>query len=218
MQANLAARQLTPRGQLVDAGDVTADPLRTSRTGHGIALAGPAPADQRGQGPARTGLAAVNLVIAWGAKHAVCPQGQQRVVWTERPDRQGHATVRSACRTPVGAAGASRAEGTRAASAPRALRLREHDHDTALQAARAPPQPETCTQVYAHRAGLEGTMAQGTRRGDRRRSRASGWVKPRLLPLLIAAALTCMRVAAWLADLPRAQTRPSAFAALAAAS
>jgi hypothetical protein len=35
---------------------------------------------------------------------------------------------------------------------------------------------------------------------------------------LLAAAINFMRVAAWLAHIPRAQTRPSAFAALAAAS
>jgi hypothetical protein len=37
------------------------------------------------------------------------------------------------------------------------------------------------------------------------------------MQLLLAAALNCMRVAAWLAEIPRAQTRPSACAALAAA-
>jgi transposase len=218
MQANLAARQRTPREPLVDAGDVTADHRLRSRTAHGSALVGPAPADQRWQGPARNGCAAVHCVLDGEATHASCPQGQPRAVWTARPDRHGQATVRLACSTPGCAACARRAEGTRAASAPRALRLREHDHDTVLQAARAQQQTATFTQVYAHRAGLEGPMAQGTRRGDRRRSRDLGLVKTRLMHLLIAAALNVMRVAAGLADLPRAQTRPSAFAALAAAS
>jgi transposase len=217
IQANLAARQLTPREQPVDAGYVTSDHLLTSRTAHGIALVGPAPADQSWQGQARHGFAAVNFVIDWDAKHALCPQGQRSVVWTERPDRHGHATVRIAFSKPVCAACASRAECTRAASAPRALRLREHDHYTVLQAARAQQQTDTFKQVYAHRAGIEGTIAQGTRMGALRRSRYLGLVKTRLMHLLIAAALNFMRVAAWLADIPRAQTRPSAFAALAAA-
>jgi transposase len=106
---------------------------------------------------------------------------------------------------------------TRAASAPRALRSREHDHYTTLQAARARQQTEPFTQVYARRAGIEGTIAQGTRIGDLRRSRYIGLVKTRLMHLLLAAALNFMRVAAWLAESPRAQTQPSAFAALAAA-
>jgi hypothetical protein len=43
-------------------------------------------------------------------------------------------------------------------------------------------------------------------------------VKTRLMHRLLAAALTLMRGAAWLAEIPRAQTRPSTFAALAAAA
>jgi len=54
--------------------------------------------------------------------------------------------------------------------------------------------------------------------GDLRRSRYIGLVKSRLMHLLVATALNCVRVAAWLAEIPRAQTRPSAFAALAAAA
>jgi transposase len=218
MQANLAARRLTPREQLVDAGYVTSDHLLTSSTAHGIALRGPVPADQSWQGQAQNGFAAANFVIDWDAKHAICPQGQRSVVGRERPDRHGHATVRIAFSKPVCAACTSRAECTRAASAPRALRLREHDHYTALQAARARQQTAIFTQAYARRAGIEGTIAQGTRMGDLRRSRDLGLVKTRLMHLLIAAALNCMRVAAWLADTPRAQTRSSAVAALAAAS
>jgi transposase len=215
--ANLAARQLTPREQLVDAGDVTADHLLTSRTEHGIALVGPVPADHSWQGQARNGFAAANCVSDWDANDAICPQGQRSIVGMERPDRHGHATVRMAFSKPVRAACASRPECTRAASAPRARRLREHDHDTVLQAARVQQQTDTFKQVYAHRAGIEGTMAQGTRRGDRRRSRSIGWVKTRLMHLLIGAALNFMRVAAWLAEIPRAQTRPAAFTALVAA-
>jgi transposase len=218
IQANLATRQLTPGEQLVDSGYVTSDHLLTSRTAHGIDLIGPVAADQSWQGQAANGFAAAQFVIDWAAKHAICPQGQRSVVWMERPDRHGHATVRIAFSKPVCAACASRADCTRAATAPRALRIRERDHYTALQAARARQQTDTFKQVYARRAGIEGTIAQGTRLGDLRRSRYLGLVKTRLMHLLVATALNFMRVAAWLAEIPRAQTRPSAFAALAAAA
>ena len=135
----------------------------------------------------------------------------------ERPDRHGHATVRIAFSKPVCAACASRADCTRAATAPRALRIRARDHYTVLQTARARQQTDTFKKVYARRAGIEGTIAQGTRMGDLRRSRYIGLVKTRLMHLLVATALNFMRVAAWLAEIPRAQTRPSAFAALATA-
>jgi transposase len=218
IQAHLATRQLTPGEQLVDSGYVTSDHLLTSRTEHGIDLIGPVADDQSWQGQAGNGFAAARFVIDWDAKYAICPQGQRSVVWMERPDRHGHATVRIAFSKPVCGACASRADCTRAASAPWALRLRARDHYTALQTARVRQQTEAFKQVYARRAGIEGTIAQGTRTGDLRRSRYIGLVKTRLMHLLLAAAINFMRVAAWLAHRPRARTRPAAFAALAAAA
>ena len=126
---------------------------------------GPGHGDQRWQGQAANGFAAARCVIDWDATYAICPQGQRSVVWMERPDRHGHATVRIAFSKPVCAACASRADCTRAATAPRALRIRERDHYTVLQAARARQQTETFKKVYARRAGIEGTIAQGTRTG-----------------------------------------------------
>jgi transposase len=96
------------------------------------------------------------------------------------------------------------------------LRLRERDQYIALQTARVRQQTEAFKHAYARRAGIKGTIAQGTRTGDLRRSRYIGLVKTRLIHLLLAAAINFRRVAAWLAEIPRARTRPSAFAALAA--
>jgi hypothetical protein len=116
----LAPRPRTPGAPLVDAGAVTSDHLLTSRTEHGIALMGPVAVDQRWPSQAANGGAAAPGVIAWDAHDALGPPGQRRVVGRERPERHGHATVRLAGRKPVGAAGASRADGTHAATAPRA--------------------------------------------------------------------------------------------------
>jgi transposase len=216
MQAQLATRQRTPREQIVDVGSVTADHLWTSRTDHGRDLLGPTLDDRSWQGQAGNGCAAAPCVIDWDAKDASCPQGQRSVAWMERPDRHGHPTVRIAFSKPVCGACARRADCPRAATTPRALRLREREHYIALQTARVRQQTAACKHTYARRAGSEGTMAQGTRTGDLRRSRYIGLVKTRLMHLLLAAAINLRRVAAWLADIPRARTRPAAFAALAA--
>jgi transposase len=120
MQVHLAPRPLTPGEQLVDAGYVTSDHLLTSRTEPGIDLIGPVAVDQRWQGQAANGFAAAQCVIDWDATYALCPPGQRSVVWLERPDRHGHATVRIAFSKPVCAACASRADCTHAATAPRA--------------------------------------------------------------------------------------------------
>jgi hypothetical protein len=65
---------------------------------------------------------------------------------------------------------------------------------------------------------MAGTSAQGTRTGDVRRSRSLGVVPTRLRPVRRAAARHLRRVAAWLAQTPRARTPAPAFAALAAAA
>ena len=99
----------------------------------------------------------------------------------------------------------------------RALTIRTQAHYEALQAARERQSTDAFKEQYATRAGVEGTISQGTRISDMRRSRYIGEAKTRLLQLLIGAALNFVRVAAWLADVPHAQTRRSAFARLAPA-
>jgi transposase len=218
MQAPLATRQRTPGEPLVDSGDVTSDHRLTRRTAHGIDLMGPVADDQRWQGQAGNGCEAARFVIDGDAQDAIGPHGQRSVVWRERPERHGHATVRMAFSQPVCGACASRADGTRAATAPRALRRRAREHYPALQTARVRQQTDAFTQAVARRAGIEGTMAPGTRTGALRRSRDVGLVKTRRMHLRLAAAINFMRVAAWLAHRPRARTRPAALAALAAAA
>ena len=139
------------------------------------------------------------------------------MVWMERADRHGHATVHMQCSRPVCAACATRAACTRSATEPRPLRLREREHDAVLQAARARQQTDAFKKASARRAGVEGTIAQGTRTGERRRSRDMGFVKTRLLHVWLAAAIHFTRAAAGLRARPRARTRPSACAVLAAA-
>jgi transposase len=218
MQDTLATRPGTPRAPCVEAGSGSAAHRLTRRTAQGSALRGPVPGDQRGPGQAAPGVAAAQGVLAWDAHHAIGPPGPRRVVGRARPARHGHATVRIACSQPGGAACASRADGPRAATAPRALRIRARAHATVLQAARARQPTDAVKQASARRAGVAGTTAQGTRPGELRRSRASGFVNTQRRPVLLAAAITFTRAAAWFMASPRARTRPSAFAALAAAA
>jgi transposase len=105
--------------------------------------------------------------------------------------------------------------GSTAVTQGRALVLRNRDHAAALQEARQRQHTPAWTTAYARRAGIAGTISQGVRIGDLRRSRYRGLAKTRLLHSLIAAALNFLRMGAWLGDRPRSQTRRSAFAALA---
>jgi transposase len=215
IQDHLDTRQVTPGEQMVDAGYMSADQLLTSGTDHRIDLIGPVADDHSWQTKAANGFGAAQFVIDWDAQQATCPQGQRSVVWMERTDRHGHATTHISFSKPICAACARRPDCTRSATAPRALLVRERDHYAALQAARERQQTDLFKAQYARRAGIEGTISQGVHTGDLRRSRYIGYVKTRLMHLLLGAALNFMRVAAWLAETPRSRTRQSAFAALA---
>lgn len=103
------------------------------------------------------------------------------------------------------------------AGGPRSLLVHERAHYEALQGARQRQRTDAFKEVYAERAGIEGTISQGVRRCELRRTRYIGLAKTRLMHFLVAAALTFLRVAAWLAEEPQARTRRSAFAALAPA-
>jgi transposase len=217
IQDHLADRQVTPSEQLVDAGYVSAAHLITSRTEHGIDLLGPVANDPSWQAAAGNGFATAQFVLDWEGKQARCPAGQLSVGWRERQDRHGHAAVQITFGTAACAACACRAQCTRSAAQPRSLLVREREQFIALQAARSRQHTELFKAQYARRAGIEGTISQGTHTGDLRRSRYIGLVKTRLMHLFLGAALNFMRVAAWLAETPRARTRQSAFAALAGA-
>ena len=67
---------------------------------------------------------------------------------------------------------------------------------------------------YARRAGVEGTIAQAVRSHAARRTSYIGQVKTHLAHLMVAAAMNIVRLLRWLADVPNARTRRSAFVKL----
>jgi transposase len=214
VQQRLAARGLTPREHLVDTAYVTADHLVTSQTAHDCALVGPIHEDYSWQSRAGEGFGADRFAIDWEHEQATCPQGKTSKIWkaTKDSDRHDAITIRFAygdCRD------CAVRQQCVSSSRERALLIRPQPLYEALQEARARQKTNEFKERYAARAGIEGTMAQGVGLGDLRRTRYRGLAKTRLLHLLIATALNILRVAAWLAERPRAHTRRSAFANLA---
>ncbi len=69
--------------------------------------------------------------------------------------------------------------------------------------------------MYAKRAGIEGTLSQGVRAFELRRSRYFGQAKTRLQHIATAVAINIDRLINWLDETLRAQTRVSRFKALA---
>ena len=84
-----------------------------------------------------------------------------------------------------------------------------------MQAARQQQTTADWQKRYQTRAGIEGTLSQGVRAFEWRRTRYWGLAKTHLQHLLTAAAINLGRLYAWLTGIPLAQTRTSRFAALA---
>jgi transposase len=96
----------------------------------------------------------------------------------------------------------------------RTLTIRPRDQYEALQAARARQGTEEFKEEYGIRAGIEGTLSQGIRAFEMRRSRYIGQAKTHLQNVLTATAMNMVRASMWLAGTPRATTRQSAFVRL----
>lgn len=216
IQQQLATRGLSPAEHLVDAGYVCADNLLTSQQ-EGIDLVGPTPPEPGWRAKAGEGFAGSCFVLDWEAAIATCPQGKTSVRWQSQADHEGRPSVairfaKADCRVC-----ASRVPCLGTAKGPRSLLVHEQAHYEALHSARQRQRTDAFTETYADRAGIEGTISQGVRRCELRRTRYIGLAKTRLMHFLVAAALNFLRVAAWLAEEPQARTRRSAFAALAPA-
>ena len=218
IQANLAAREVLPAEQIVDSGYITAEHLVASQTEHTIELVGPVNADQSWQARTENGFAIAQFAIDWDAQQARCPQGHTSISWLERHDQRDDGMIHITFAKASCAACAVRPQCTQSANLPRRLQLHDRVQHAALLAARERQETEAFKASYAGRAGIEGTISEGVRMGDLRRSRYRGFAKTRLMHFLLAAALNFVRVAAWLAETRRSQTRISAFGRLALAS
>jgi transposase len=81
----------------------------------------------------------------------------------------------------------------------------------ALQTRRQTQQTPEWKATYNQRAGIESTHSQGIRRSGLRQSRYIGLKKTHMMQVFIACALNLVRLDAWLAGIPLAQTRSSRF-------
>jgi transposase len=108
-----------------------------------------------------------------------------------------------------------RSQCTTASTNPRQLVVRPQAQFEAIQAARQRQQTQEFKERYAIRAGIEGTISQGVRAFDLRRSRYIGLAKTHLQHVITATAINVSRLLAWMRGIPLEGTRVSRFAALA---
>ena len=216
IQAALAAKGLLPSELFVDAGYIDADLLVSSATEHDLDLCGPVHADTSWQAHTPGAFDLARFTVDWPAQVVTCPQGHVSRYWAPTTS-QGRAVIEVRFDPATCQACPCRANCTRSKDGPRTLKLRPEAQHQALQQRR---QDQTTADFKARckkRAGIEGTIAQGVRSLDLRRSRYRGLQKTRLQQVIIAAAMNLTRFAQWMLGLPRAKTRISRFAALPAA-
>lgn len=214
IQHDLAARELLPTDQLMDAGYVDANVLVHSETTFHIHVIGRVAPDPSWQAHAGQGYALADFQVDWGQQHVRCPQGHRSRYWSLHTRAAGDPAILVQFDKAVCAACPVRTHCTHAAHNARTLKLLPQSQHEALQLARQQQETVEFKKAYRQRAGVEGTISQGIRAFELRKARYSGLAKVKVQHLATAAAINLKRYFAWLTD--AVVPRPIApFAALA---
>jgi transposase len=214
----LLAKGLIPAEHLVDAAYVDAELLVGSRGELGIDLVGPPRPNPSWQGKVEGGYTLDRFEVDWDERRVRCPQGKLSSAWSPQVDHAGAPYVSVMFRKADCGACPARSLCTRAEHQARHLKLPPRAEHEALKAARERLATKEGQRRYARRAGIEGTISQGVRAFGLRRSRYRGLAKTHLQHVATAAAINVERLTAWFRAVPRAATRTSRLAALAAAA
>ena len=172
-------------------------------------LVGPTGKDHRWQTREQTGYALRDFSLDWEHKQACCPQGHSSSSWTLTKTRGQEVIKIKFAYTTCGACPV-RSQCTQ--SKRRTLTVRRREASEALEAARQREQTEEFAQLYAQRAGIEGTHAQGVRRMGLRRSRYVGEPHTHLQHVVTATAINVCRLHDWLTGVSPNCTPLSHFA------
>jgi transposase len=173
IQAALYAKGLPPSRHLVDAGYVDGDLLVQSADKYGIDLFGPTRRNSSWQ--SRTGgIDATQFKVDWNNRKAICPAGKRSVDWVEcqLKERNPRPVIKVKFRRKDCIDCANRTRCVRSETgAPRQLLLQAKMFHEAIKKTRAIFSSDEGWHEYKKRAGIEGTLSQGIRRGTVRRSR-----------------------------------------------
>jgi transposase len=214
----LAEKHLLPEVHYVDTGYVSADVMLHLKENYDVEVVGPVLPDTSWQAKEGKGFDLSNFTINWPQKQVQCPQGHETNSWSEQINRHGQQVIhvhfpRKYCETCL-----ARSDCTKSKTAHgRSLNFRAEKQHTVLQTAREYQTTNEFQERYGTRAGVEGTISQGVRAFGLRRSRYIGLGKTHLQHVMTAVAMNIARLWNWWQGIPKAQTRVSHFASLAAA-
>ena len=212
----LENKNLRPSQHFVDSAYVDARLLVDAQT-QGITLVGPTRPDVSWQTRTAEAFDLTRFTVNWQQQSVTCPQGKQSISWSPLIHHDGHPVFKVRFSTLDCGTCPVRSQCTRAKPpVARSLLLMPQPEYEALKTARANHASPEGQQRYKRRAGIEGTLSQGVRAFGMRQTRYRGLAKTHLQNIAVAAAMNFERLVNWLTGVPRAKTRVSRFAALAA--
>jgi transposase len=212
---HLAQKALLPKEHFVDAGYTDAELLVKSLRDYGVTLTGPVRSNSSWQAREQTGYDASHFEVDWETQQVTCPQGKTSVSWRPSHDTNGSPRITAFFSRTDCSVCAVQKLCTRAKAPRRYIYFQLREEYEMLAEARKQMEDPEWRKRYQIRAGIEGTLSQGIRSFDLRRSRYIGLAKTGLQEALTAAGMNVLRVVNWLEAKPRAKTRVSRFAALA---
>lgn len=215
IQDDLIAKDRQPETQLVDMGYMEADLLVSSQN-KGIDLVGPVPSSKSWQDREEEAFDHTQFEIDWQQRVATCPGGKTSASCSDRQTRRGTPNLVFTFSPTDCRPCALRQRCSRAKSNGRTLTVYPQDQYETLITARDRQETEEFRQLYAARAGIEGTISQAARTMDLRRTRYIGLRRTRLQHVATAAAINVARVVNWLHGERPVPTRKSPFLELAA--
>jgi transposase len=210
----LAEKDGLPKEHYVDAAYVDAYQLVESHQAHQVELVDPVAVDVSWQSKLNTGFDVSAFLIDWDKKIAQCPQGNLSRSWRIEYDKSKHPVIQVVFDRQHCTICPERSRCTKSLKAPRKLKLRPRDEYESLNLRRQDQKTKEFKKKYSCRAGIEGTISQGVRKLDLRRTRYSGLAKTHLQHIAIACAMNLSRFFAQSNGLLKAATRTSSFARL----
>jgi transposase len=217
IQEMLYQKGLLPSRHLVDAGYVDGDLLVESAEKYGIELFGPTRINSSWQSR-EGGIDATQFEVDWNNRKVICPTGKRSADWlecqTKEPYPRRVVKVKFRRKDCVNCENRTRCVRSKT-GAPRQLLLQAKEFHEALKKTRSTFSSQEGRREYQQRAGIEGTLSQGIRRGTVRRSRYIGLQKTHLQEVATAAGINILRSINFLHEKPIAKTRVSRFAKLA---
>ncbi len=215
IQKSLQEKDLLPARHLVDTGYIDAELMVESAGKYGIELFGPMrlnPSWQSREG----GIETAQFQIDWDKKLARCPLGKESAYWSEYQTKEYSRPVVKIRFKPQDCLNClSRTKCVRNKKAGRSLQIPGREMYEALEQTRRKLAGSEGRAEYRKRAGIEGTISQGVRRGTLRRSRYRGLEKTHLQEGATATAINIVRAVNFLNGEMPAKTRVSRFARLA---